>query len=75
MSLTELQSEIAQLSPAELEALRSAIDSELTKRQASAPVNMAEYFASLRGTITLLPGWDDPEPLEQWNALNDDLPL
>ena len=36
MSVTELQSEIAKLSPAELEALRSTIESELTRKQASA---------------------------------------
>ncbi len=75
MSVAEIKAEITQLSVNELEALRQTIEAELTKKQASAPVDMAEYFASLRGTITLLPGWDDPEPLEQWNALNDDLPL
>lgn len=76
MSLTELQSEIAQLSAAQLEALRSAIETELLKKQQPKEfANFAEYAASLRGTITLLPGWDDDEPLEEWNAERDDTPL
>jgi hypothetical protein len=36
---------------------------------------MAEYLGSLRGTVILKPGWDDDEPLEQWNAERDDVPL
>jgi hypothetical protein len=76
MSLTELKSEIAQLSAAQLEALRSAIETELAKKQQCKEfANFAEYAASLRGTIILQPGWDDDEPLEEWNAERDDTPL
>lgn len=76
MSLTELKSEIAQLSAAQLEALRSAIETELAKKQPPKEfANFAEYAASLRGTIILKPGWDDDEPLEKWNAERDDAPL
>ena len=72
MSLTELKTEIAQLSRAELEALRSTIDSELTKKQTSQIVNFAEYAGCARGMMKFNPGWDDPEPIEQWNALRAD---
>ncbi len=75
MSLTELKSEIAQLSAADLEALRSAIEAELLKKEPQEPADFAEYAATLRGMMKLNPGWDDPEPLEQWNAERDDTPL
>lgn len=76
MSLAELKAEIAQLSPEQLEALRLEIESELTKKKAPPDfANFAEYAASLRGMMTLNPGWDDDEPIEQWNAERDDLPL
>ncbi|MEN3369594.1 MAG: hypothetical protein V7609_1737 [Verrucomicrobiota bacterium] len=76
MSLTELKSEIAQLSAPQLEALRSAIETELAKKQQPKQfANFAEYAASLRGTVILKPGWDDDEPLEEWNAEHDDTPL
>jgi hypothetical protein len=76
MSVAEIKAEITQLSVNELEALRQTIEAELTKKQTSAPANMAEYLGSMRGTIILKPGWDDDdEPLEQWNAERDDTPL
>ncbi|MGI8820093.1 MAG: hypothetical protein ACR2ID_04385 [Chthoniobacterales bacterium] len=75
MSLTELKSEIAHLSAADLGALHSAIEAELLKKEPAEPTTFAEYAASLRGTMTLHPGWDDDEPLEQWNAERDDTPL
>ncbi len=55
MLLTELKSEIAQLSAAELEALRSTIEAELLKKAPAEPTTFAEYAASLRGTIILHP--------------------
>ncbi len=75
MSLTEIKSEIAQLSATELEALRSTIEAELLKKAPAEPTTFAEYPASLRGTLILHPGWDDDEPFEQWNAERDDTPL
>lgn len=73
MSLTELKAEIAQLSPEQLEALRLEIEAELTKKQIPRDfANFAEYAASLRGMMILKPGWDDDEPLEQWNAKRDE---
>ncbi len=51
MSLTELKSEIAQLSAADLEALRNTIEAELLKKEPKEPATFAEYAASLKGTI------------------------
>lgn len=75
MSLTELKSEIAELSAAELKALQLAIDAELNKKQSAEPGNSGDYLGSMRGTAILKPGWDDDEPLEEWNAERDDTPL
>jgi len=33
---------------------------------------MAEYLESLKGTGILKPGWDEDEPLEDWECLRDD---
>ncbi|MBA3353505.1 MAG: hypothetical protein H0U23_14000 [Blastocatellia bacterium] len=75
MSLTELKAEIEKLPPSDLEALRSTIEAELSKKQKSEPATFAEYAAALKGTIIFHDGWDDDEPLEQWNAERDDTPL
>lgn len=39
-----------------------------------APATWTEYWESIRGSVTLLPGWDEDEPLEAWEALHDDSP-
>lgn len=75
MSVGELKKEIQQLSAVDLQALRAAIEAELGKKKPAEPANFAEYFGSLRGTVILKPGWDDDEPLEEWNAERDDTPL
>ncbi len=33
---------------------------------------MAEYLGCLKGATILKPGWDEDEPLEDWEALRDD---
>lgn len=75
MSLTELKAEIEKLPPSDLEALRGTIEAELSKKRKAEPATFAEYAAALKGTITFHDGWDDDEPLEQWNAERDDTPL
>lgn len=75
MSLSELKAEIAQLSADQLEALRHDIEAELAKKQTGEPKTAADFLGCARGMMKLNPGWDDPEPLEQWNAERDDTPL
>jgi hypothetical protein len=74
MSIAEIKAEIAKLTPEEKKQLREALeaDSSVLPKE---PATMAEYLGSLRGTVILKPGWDSDEPLEQWNAERDDVPL
>ena len=74
MSLAEIKAEILKLTPEEKKELRDALDAA-TSPIGKEPTTMAEYLGSLRGTVILKPGWDDDEPLEQWNAERDDVPL
>lgn len=73
MSLAELKAEIAKLSPEDKQQLREALDVDQTT--AAETQTMAEYLGCARGMMKFNPGWDDPEPLEDWNALRDDTPL
>ncbi len=75
MSLAEITAEVGQLSAAELEMLHAAVQAEIAKKQANGDVDMSKYAGCTRGMMQFNPGWDDPEPLEQWNALRDDTPL
>jgi hypothetical protein len=74
MSVAEIKAEIAKLTPKEKKELREALEADITVPPKE-PTTMEEYLGSLRGTIILKPGWDDDEPLEQWNAERDDVPL
>jgi hypothetical protein len=74
MSVAEIKAEIEKLSPEEKKRLREALDAEISPT-AKEPTTMAEYLGSLRGPLILKPGWDSDEPLEQWNAERDDVPL
>jgi hypothetical protein len=71
MSLAEIKAEIEKLTPEEKKQLRDALEADMgtpTKE----PGTMAEYLGSLKGTTILKPGWDEDEPLEDWEALRDD---
>ena len=72
MSLAEMQEKVAELSREELETLRDAVDQRLSKSEKpQPPQNPLQFMGSLRGTITYAPGWDEPEPLETWEAYRD----
>ena len=76
MSIREIQAELKKLTPAELaqvEALVREIKTPPVTTQVgnAAPGALAEYWDSLRGTVTLKPDWDKDEPWEIWEALRD----
>jgi hypothetical protein len=70
MSFAELKAEIEKLTPAEKKELRDALEARISAPE-KAPATMTEYLDSLRGTVILKPGWDEDEPLEDWEALRD----
>jgi len=72
MSVAEIKAELPKLTPAELVEVEVAV--ELAKAAVQPPVKPSDYFGCMRGTVTFLPGWDEPDT-ELWNALKDDLPL
>jgi hypothetical protein len=74
MSVAEIKAEIQKLTPDKKKELRDALEVAMSPT-GKEPTTMAEYLGSLRGTVILKPGWDDDEPLEQWNAERDDVPL
>ena len=71
MSVAEIKAEIEKLTPEEKEQLRDALEAEISVPPKE-PTTMEEYLGSLRGNTILKPGWDDDEPLEDWEALRDD---
>lgn len=74
MSLMQIEAEIAKLTPEEIQHLQQSLADELARKSAE-PINMAENLGCTRGMMTLLPGWDQDEPLEMWEALRDDTSL
>jgi len=62
--------EIQKLTPEEKKELREALEAALSAPQK--PSTMAEYLGCLKGATILKPGWDEDEPLEDWEALRDD---
>jgi hypothetical protein len=74
MSVAEIKAEIQKLTPEEKKELHDALEAAMSPPEKE-PTTMAEYLGSLRGTVILKPGWDDDEPLEQWNAERDDVSL
>ncbi len=67
----DLEAKLPLLSPAELQQLRQSIDDAL-KQEAAAQPTRAElntWLGSLRGTVKFGPGWEDPLPAEDWEAL------
>jgi hypothetical protein len=69
MSIGEIKAEIQKLTPEEKKELRDALEAAMTAPQKSA--DMSDYIGSLRGTVIFKPGWDEDEPLEDWEALRD----
>jgi hypothetical protein len=80
MSIAEIQSELKKLTPVELAQVEAVVREIKAIPPVTAQVGnaisgtLAEYWESLRGTVTLKPGWDEDEPLEIWEALRDNPP-
>lgn len=71
MSIAEIKAEIEKLTPEEKKELHDALEAAMSAPQKE-PTTMSEYLESLKGTAILKPGWDEDEPLEDWEALRDD---
>jgi len=71
MSVAEIKAELLRLTPAELIDLEAALQRLKTAAPAAAP-DMSQFVDSLAGVMKFGPGWDDPLPLEDWEALRDD---
>jgi hypothetical protein len=71
MSVAEIKAEIEKLTLEEKKELHDALESALMASQ-KPPTTMSEYMGSMRDTAVLKPGWDEDEPLEDWEALRDD---
>ena len=69
-SVAEIKAEIQKLTPEEKKELRNALEAALSAPEK--PTTMAEYLGCLKGATILKPGWDEDEPLEDWEALRDD---
>jgi len=69
MSIAELKAEIEKLTPAEKKELRDALEAEISAPEK--PADVSKYLGSLQGTVIFKPGWDEDEPLEEWEALRD----
>jgi hypothetical protein len=76
MSIREIQAELKKLTPAELTQVETLVREIKAAPPATPqggntiPGTLADYWDSLRGTVTLKPGWDMDEPLEVWEALD-----
>ena len=70
MSVAELKAEILKLPLEEKKELHDALEKALATPDK--PVDMSQCLGSMRGTAVLKPGWDEDEPLEDWEALRDD---
>ena len=70
MSIAEIKAEISKLTPEEKKELHDALEAALATP--SKPVDLWQYIGCMKGTAVLKPGWDEDEPLEDWEALRDD---
>lgn len=70
MSLAEIKAEIAKLTPEQKKELRDALEAATTPPEKGTVIS--DYLGALRGTVIFHPGWDEDEPLEDWEALRDD---
>jgi hypothetical protein len=69
MSIAEIKAEIQKLTPEEKKELRDVLEAAMTVPEK--PATMSDYLGSLRDTVIFHPGWDEDEPLEDWDALRD----
>jgi hypothetical protein len=70
MSVAEIKAEILKLTPEEKKELHDALEKALMNP--GKPVDVSQYLGCMKGTAVLKPGWDEDEPLEDWEALRDD---
>ena len=74
MSVAEIKAELPSLTPAEFAELELAVQQVKAAPPPALGEPMRSFFGCARGTVTFLPGWDEPDT-ELWAALKDDLPL
>jgi hypothetical protein len=70
MSIAEIKAEIEKLTPEQKKELRDALEAATSSPEKAALIS--DYIGSLRGTVIFHPGWDEDEPLEDWEVLRDD---
>ena len=69
MSVAEMKAELTKLTAAELVELEVAL--QRIKSGSVPQADMAQVVDSLIGAMKFGPGWDEPLPLEDWDALRD----
>ena len=69
VSVAEIKAEIQKLTPEEKKELHDALETAMTAP--GKPATMSDYLGSLRDSVIFHPGWDEDEPLEDWEALRD----
>jgi hypothetical protein len=75
MSIGEIKSELKKLTPAELAQVEALVrEIKAAPTVSTQAGTLAEYWDSLRGTVTLKPGWNADEPAEIWEVLRDNPP-
>ena len=70
MSIAEIKAEIEKLTPDQRKELRDALEAVTCPQEQAAVIS--NYLGGLRGTVIFHPGWDEDEPLEDWEVLRDD---
>jgi hypothetical protein len=70
MSIAEIKAEIEKLTPEQKKELHEALEAATSPPEKAAVIS--DYLGSLRGTVIFHPGWDEDEPLEDWEVLRDD---
>jgi len=70
MSIAEIKAEIEKLTPDQKKELRDALEAVTSPPEQAAVIS--NYLGALRGTVIFHPGWDEDEPLEDWEVLRDD---
>jgi hypothetical protein len=70
MSIAEIKAEIEKLTPEQKKELHEALEAATSPPEKAAVIS--DYLGSLRGTVIFHPGWDEDEPLEDWEVLRGD---
>ena len=70
MSIAEIKAEIQKLSPEEKKELRDALEAAVSAQERAA--DASQFVGCLKDSVIFDPGWDEDEPLEDWEALRDD---